>query len=88
MRTDHSLAGSGRPGIAAISVDNPPLAARAKFGLVGGADSAFVIWRRSGVLQIIPALGHLSREQVAAILSAPDRRTWSGRRDAVLPATA
>src|ERR1039457_582389 len=29
-------------------------------------------------------LGYLSREQVAAILAAPDRRTWSGRRDAVL----
>lgn len=35
-----------------------------------------------------PVLGHLSREQVAAILAAPDRRTWSGRRDAVLLATA
>jgi integrase/recombinase XerD len=35
-----------------------------------------------------PALGYLSREQVAAILAAPDRRTWSGRRDAVLLATA
>jgi integrase/recombinase XerD len=35
-----------------------------------------------------PVLGYLSREQVAAILAAPDRRTWSGRRDAVLFATA
>jgi len=35
-----------------------------------------------------PVLGYLSREQVAAILSAPDRSTWSGRRDAVLLATA
>jgi integrase/recombinase XerD len=35
-----------------------------------------------------PVLGYLSREQVAAILAAPDRRTWSGRRDAVLLATA
>jgi site-specific recombinase XerD len=35
-----------------------------------------------------PVLGYLSREQVAAILAAPDRRTWSGRRDAALPATA
>ncbi len=35
-----------------------------------------------------PVLGYLSREQVAAILAAPGRRTWSGRRDAVLLATA
>jgi integrase/recombinase XerD len=33
-------------------------------------------------------LGYLTREQVTAILAAPDRRTWSGRRDAVLLATA
>lgn len=35
-----------------------------------------------------PVPGYLSREQVAAILAAPDRGTWSGRRDAVLLATA
>lgn len=35
-----------------------------------------------------PVLGYLSREQIAAILAAPDRGTWSGRRDAVLLATA
>jgi site-specific recombinase XerD len=35
-----------------------------------------------------PVLGYLSREQIAAILAAPDRNTWSGRRDAVLLATA
>jgi integrase/recombinase XerD len=35
-----------------------------------------------------PVLGYLSREQVAASLAAPDRRIWSGRRDAVLLATA
>jgi site-specific recombinase XerD len=35
-----------------------------------------------------PVLGYLSRDQVTAILAAPDRRTWSGRRDAVLFATA
>jgi integrase/recombinase XerD len=35
-----------------------------------------------------PILGYLTREQVAAILTAPDRGTWSGRRDAVLLATA
>jgi integrase/recombinase XerD len=35
-----------------------------------------------------PVLGYLTREQIAAILAAPDRRTWSGRRDAVLLATA
>jgi site-specific recombinase XerD len=35
-----------------------------------------------------PVLGYLSREQVAAILAAPDQRTWSGRRDAALFATA
>lgn len=34
-----------------------------------------------------PVLGYLSREQIAAILAAPDRSTWSGRRDAVLLAT-
>jgi integrase/recombinase XerD len=32
-------------------------------------------------------LGYLSREQIAAILAAPDRRTWSGQRDAVMLAT-
>jgi integrase/recombinase XerD len=35
-----------------------------------------------------PVLGYLSREQVAAILAAPDRATWSGHRDQVLLATA
>jgi len=35
-----------------------------------------------------PVLGYLTREQIAAILAAPDRGTWSGRRDAVLLATA
>lgn len=35
-----------------------------------------------------PVLSHLSREQVAAILAAPDRTTWSGQRDAVLLAVA
>jgi site-specific recombinase XerD len=35
-----------------------------------------------------PVLGYLSREQIAAILAAPDRATWSGHRDAVLLATA
>ncbi|MGH3907951.1 MAG: site-specific integrase, partial [Pseudonocardiaceae bacterium] len=35
-----------------------------------------------------PMLGYLTREQIAAILAAPDRSTWSGQRDAVLLATA
>ena len=35
-----------------------------------------------------PVLGYLTREQIAAILAAPDRTTWSGHRDAVLLATA
>lgn len=35
-----------------------------------------------------PVLSYLSREQIAAILAAPDRSTWSGRRDGVLLATA
>ena len=35
-----------------------------------------------------PVLGYLTREQVAVILAAPDRGTWSGHRDAVLLATA
>ena len=35
-----------------------------------------------------PVLGYLTREQVAAILAAPDRSTWSGHRDQVLFATA
>ncbi|MDQ3343615.1 MAG: site-specific integrase [Actinomycetota bacterium] len=35
-----------------------------------------------------PVLGYLSREQVAAILAAPDRSNWSGHRDQVLLATA
>jgi integrase/recombinase XerD len=34
-----------------------------------------------------PVLGYLTREQVAAVLDAPDRRTWSGHRDAVMLAT-
>ena len=35
-----------------------------------------------------PVLGYLTREQVAAILAAPNRATWSGHRDAVLFTTA
>jgi len=35
-----------------------------------------------------PVLGYPTREQVTAILAAPDRATWSGRRDAVLLAVA
>jgi len=35
-----------------------------------------------------PVLGYLSRQETAAILAAPDRRTWSGQRDAVLLAVA
>jgi site-specific recombinase XerD len=35
-----------------------------------------------------PVLGYLSRDQIAAILAAPDRHTWSGHRDRVLLATA
>jgi len=31
-----------------------------------------------------PVLGFLSREEIQAILDAPDRSTWSGHRDAVL----
>ena len=31
-----------------------------------------------------PVLGYLSREEVEALLDAPDRSTWSGQRDAVL----
>jgi integrase/recombinase XerD len=31
-----------------------------------------------------PILGFLSREEVQALLAAPDRTTWSGQRDAVL----
>lgn len=34
-----------------------------------------------------PVLGYLTREQITAILAAPDRSTWSGHRDAVLLAT-
>ena len=34
-----------------------------------------------------PVLGYLTREQITAILAAPDRTTWSGHRDAVLLAT-
>ena len=34
-----------------------------------------------------PILGYLTRDQIAAILAAPDRGTWSGHRDAVLLAT-
>jgi len=35
-----------------------------------------------------PVLGYLTKEQIAAILAAPDRATWSGRRDTVLLAVA
>ena len=35
-----------------------------------------------------PVLGYLSREQITAILAAPERATWSGHRDQVLFATA
>jgi len=35
-----------------------------------------------------PVLGYLTREQISAILAAPDRTTWSGRRDTVLLAVA
>jgi site-specific recombinase XerD len=35
-----------------------------------------------------PVLGHLTKEQIAAILTAPDRTTWAGQRDAVLFAVA
>jgi len=35
-----------------------------------------------------PVLGHLTKEQIAAILAAPDRTTWTGQRDAVLFAVA
>jgi integrase/recombinase XerD len=34
-----------------------------------------------------PVLGYLSREQITAILAAPDRSTWSGQRDAVMLTT-
>jgi integrase/recombinase XerD len=35
-----------------------------------------------------PLLGYLTREQIAAILAAPDRTTWSGQRDQALLTTA
>ena len=31
-----------------------------------------------------PVLGYLSRDEITAIIDAPDRFTWSGQRDAVL----
>lgn len=34
-----------------------------------------------------PVLGYLTREEVTALLNAPDQSTWSGRRDAALFAT-
>ena len=34
-----------------------------------------------------PVLGHLTRDQIVAILAAPDRSTWSGQRDTVMLAT-
>src|SRR5699024_3978056 len=34
-----------------------------------------------------PILGYLTREQVTAILAAPDQTSWTGHRDAVLLAT-
>lgn len=35
-----------------------------------------------------PVLGYLTRDEIAAILAAPDRATWRGQRDAVLLAVA
>jgi integrase/recombinase XerD len=35
-----------------------------------------------------PVLGYLTKEQITAILAAPARSTWSGRRDAILLAVA
>jgi site-specific recombinase XerD len=35
-----------------------------------------------------PVLGYLSRQEITAILAAPDRHTWSGQRDAVLLSVA
>jgi site-specific recombinase XerD len=35
-----------------------------------------------------PVLGYLTRDEITAVLAAPDRRTWSGQRDAVLLAVA
>ena len=34
-----------------------------------------------------PILGYLSQPEIGAILEAPDRSTWNGRRDAILLAT-
>ncbi len=34
-----------------------------------------------------PVLGYLTRDQITAVLAAPDRSTWSGHRDAVMLAT-
>jgi integrase/recombinase XerD len=34
-----------------------------------------------------PVLSYLTRDQITAVLAAPDRNTWSGRRDAVMLAT-
>lgn len=34
-----------------------------------------------------PVLGYLTRDEMTAILAAPDRSTWNGRRDAALLAT-
>jgi len=34
-----------------------------------------------------PVLGFLSREEIAAVLAAPDRSTWSGRRDHAMMTT-
>lgn len=35
-----------------------------------------------------PVLGYLTREQITAILAAPDQQTWTGRRDAAMLAVA
>jgi site-specific recombinase XerD len=35
-----------------------------------------------------PVLGYLNRDEITAILTAPDRRRWSGQRDAILFAVA
>jgi len=35
-----------------------------------------------------PVLGYLTRDEITAILAAPDQSTWSGHRDAVMLAVA
>ena len=76
-----------------IRTRNARLAAVRSFASYLGREEPSALLQAQRVLAIPmkrcahPALGHLSRDEMHAILAAPDATTWSGRRDHVLLAT-